>query len=362
MNLKQLAQQLGLSQTTVSRALNGYPEVSDATRQRVQDAARQFNYRPNARARSLATGSAMVVGHVIPVSNRHEMVNPVFMDFVAGAGESYTRAGYDILLSVVTDDDEAATYRRLAEGGIVDGVIVHGPRHEDRRIPLLQSLGLPFVVHGRSQAADPAFSWLDIDNTRSFRRATGLLTDLGHRRIALMNGLETMDFAQRRREGYLQGLEDAGIKPDSSLMHSDEMTEDFGHDIARLLLDRPPETRPTAFLVSSCITALGVRRAVEARGLRVGRDVSILTHDDDLSYLGNRGDVPAFTATRSSVRQAGRRCAEILLDLIASRDRPVPSPPVQELWESQLLIGKSTGPARAPGPRQPPDTGSEDDA
>ncbi|APX88408.1 LacI family transcriptional regulator [Brevirhabdus pacifica] len=344
MNLKQLAEQLGLSQTTVSRALNGYPEVSDATRRRVQEAAQRFNYRPNARARSLATGNSMIVGHVIPVSDRHEMVNPVFMDFIAGAGECYTRAGYDILLSVVTDDDEARTYRRLAKDGIVDGVIVHGPRHEDPRVPLLQSLGLPFVVHGRTLATDPAFSWLDIDNTRSFRRATGLLTDLGHRRIALLNGLEWMDFAQRRREGYLQGLADAGLTMRPELMHSDEMTEDFGHDVAARLLDGSEP--PTAFLVSSCITALGVRRAVETRGMSVGRDVSIVTHDDDLSYLGNRGDVPSFTATRSSVRQAGRRCAEILLGLIASRQEDQPTPPVQELWESQLLVGRSTGPAR----------------
>ena len=93
MRLRELAQTLGLSPTTVSRALNGYPEVSEATRRRVEDAARRHNYRPSDRARSLATGRAMAIGHVISSHSRHEIINPVFAEFVAGAAEGYTREG-----------------------------------------------------------------------------------------------------------------------------------------------------------------------------------------------------------------------------------------------------------------------------
>ena len=107
MNLKQLSEHLNLSQTTVSRALNGYPEVNEDTRNRVLRAAQELNYRPNTRAKGLATGRALAIGHVIPVSNQHEMVNPVFGDFIAGAGESYAKAGYDMVLSLVADQDEA---------------------------------------------------------------------------------------------------------------------------------------------------------------------------------------------------------------------------------------------------------------
>ena len=101
MNLKQFSKVLGLSPTTVSRALGGYPEVKEETRRRVRDAAAQYGYRPNRRAASLATGRAMAIGHVIPTALNHEMVNPIFADFIAGAGEIYARAGYDMLLSVV---------------------------------------------------------------------------------------------------------------------------------------------------------------------------------------------------------------------------------------------------------------------
>ena len=86
MNLKELATNLGLSPTTVSRALNGYPEVNEATRERVVAAAKRHNYLPNTRAIRLATGRAMAVGHVIPISTKHEIVNPVFADFIAQIG------------------------------------------------------------------------------------------------------------------------------------------------------------------------------------------------------------------------------------------------------------------------------------
>jgi LacI family transcriptional regulator len=88
MNLRELAESLGLSQTTVSRALNGYPEVREETRARVLAAARAANYTPNSRARRLATGRAMTIGHVIPLAGKTEMVNPIFADFLAGAGRS----------------------------------------------------------------------------------------------------------------------------------------------------------------------------------------------------------------------------------------------------------------------------------
>ncbi len=210
MNLKDLASQLGLSPTTVSRALNGFPEVNEDTRRRVAEAARNANYRPNARAKGLATGRANAIGHVIPISSRHEIVNPIFGDFIAGAGEVYSRLGYDMILSIVDDEDQDRAYREIRSKGNVDGVIVHGPAENDPRIPLLAELGLPFVVHGRATGTTLPYSWVDVNSARAFRRATDFLMDLGHRRIALVNGLEFMDFAIRRRRGYVEAWPNAG--------------------------------------------------------------------------------------------------------------------------------------------------------
>jgi LacI family transcriptional regulator len=339
MNLKDLAQRLGLSPTTVSRALNGYPEVNEATRERVMAAAKEHNYHPNARAIRLATGRAMAVGHVIAIANRHEIVNPVFADFIAGAGETYSRNDYDMLLSVVPDEEEEQTYRAMKVKGNVDGVIVHGPRENDRRIALLREIGLPFVVHGRATGADGGYSWLDVNNRRAIQQATERLLDLGHRRIALVNGLEFMDFAIRRRRGYLDALAARQIDADSALMASGEMTEAAGYRAARAMLAlRDP---PTAFVAASMLSGMGVRRAIEEAGLKLGHDVSVIIFDDDLSYMKNGEDRPIFTAMRSSVREAGRQVAEMLLTRIAN---PAAGE-VQQLLEAELVEGQSTGPA-----------------
>lgn len=337
MNLKQLSDKLGLSPTTVSRALNGYPEVSARTRKRVVEAANSYGYVPNSMAKRLATGRAMAIGHVVPLSE-HDMINPIFADFIAGAGEGYSEAGYNMLLSVVPADGQDAAYRAMAAAQSVDGVMVHAPVERDPRIALLDSLGLKFMVHGRSDSPIP-HSWLDINNRGAFERATRYLVELGHRRIALLNGLETMYFARRRRLGYESALRAAGIAPDPRLAFAADMTEPYGYHTALGLLQG--EDPPTAFLSSSLITALGISRAISHRGLEMGRDVSVITHDDALWFLPNQGKVPMFTSTKSSIRAAGKRMAEMLIDQIEGR-----APPDQtELWEAEMILGTSTGPA-----------------
>jgi len=338
MNLKQLSENLGLSQTTVSRALNGYPEVSESTRRRVELAAAEGNYRPNMRAMSLATGRSMTIAHVIPVANKNDVVNPVFAEFVAGASQTYNLYGYELMLTIAKSKEIESVYRSLAAKRAVDGAIVHSPRRQDSRLELLQEIGLPFVVHGRVCDSDKEYNWIDMNNRRGFKQATQLLIDLNHRRIALINGQEELSFAWLRRQGYLEALADSGINLDPDIMSSAELTEPYGHETAMRLLssDHPP----SAFLVSSYVVALGVRRAISQAGLTVGKDVSVIIHDDELSYFDNGGAVPQFTSTRSSVREAGVLAAEMLLKQI---DDPSLYPQNQ-LLESHLTIGLSTGP------------------
>ncbi|MGR3435552.1 MAG: LacI family DNA-binding transcriptional regulator [Shimia sp.] len=341
MNLKQLAASLGLSQTTVSRALNGYPEVSEDTRRRIVAAADRHGYRPNARAKGLATGRAFAIGHVLPTSDQREMVNPVFGDFIAGAGETYAAHGFDMVLSVVADADQDRAYREMRAKGTVDGVILHAPGSHEPRIALMHELGLPFVVHGRASSEASGYSWIDVDNRRAVARATDLLLDLGHRRIALVNGREDRDFAARRRAGYVQALSARGLAPDPVLMETGEMTEMQGHAAARRMLALADA--PSAFVTASMVSAIGVRRAIAEAGLTMGREVSVVTFDDVLSYMRNDAEVPLFTAVRSSVSEAGRLAAQMVLDRVAAPRRP----PATRLLEAELILGASTGPAPA---------------
>lgn len=340
MSLRSLAQSLGLSPTTVSRALNGYTDVAQRTRTRVIEAARENGYAPDPRARSLATGRAMAIGHVIPSDSQHEIVNPVFADFVAGAGEAYAVAGYEMVLSVMPDGEEEDGYRRLAQSGRVDGLILQAPRPADPRITLLSELGVPFVVHGRASHAPVDYNWIDMDNRRAFAHATRHLLGLGHRRIALLNGPEGMDFASRRAAGYGDALWEADIPADPGLIRHELMTESYGHAATLSLLAQPDA--PTALLTSSLLVAMGARRAAEEAGLRIGKDLSIVTHDDALSYLSNgTDDAPLFTATRAPVREMGREAANMLLSAIADPGRPAE----HRLLQTEFTVGPSTCPA-----------------
>jgi len=338
MNLKELSEKLGLSQTTVSRALNGYPEVSESTRQRVQQAAIQGNYRPNQRATSLATGRSMTIGHIIPVVNQGDIVNPIFAEFVAGASQIYTQYGYELLLTFAISKEEETIYRTMAAKGAVDGYIVHSPKRQDPRLKILKEVGIPFVVHGRVDDTNEQYNWIDMNNRSAFKQATRLLIDLGHRDIALINGEELLNFAWLRRCGFEDAFAEQNLKPNPAFMKSAELTEPYGYQTATELLtsDKPP----TAFLVSSYVVALGVRRAISRAGLTIGKDVSVIIHDDELSYFDNGGAVPQFTSTRSSVRQAGMLAAEMLLNQI---DDPGLYPQTR-LLESTLTMGSSTGP------------------
>ena len=162
MNLKDLAASLGLSQTTVSRALNGYPEVSEATRKRVAEAARRHGYRPDSRARSLATGKAMAVGLVLPMTAKQEIVNPVFADFVAGACETLASRGYDIVMSLANDEEQTTVYRSMLAKGRVDGMIMQAPLTGDKRIALLKELGAIWKsLHSRFEPMIDTFLHID---------------------------------------------------------------------------------------------------------------------------------------------------------------------------------------------------------
>ncbi|UWR23921.1 substrate-binding domain-containing protein [Sulfitobacter sp. S190] len=341
MNLKDLASHLGLSPTTVSRALNGYPEVSEATRKRVSEAASAFNYAPSHTARGLATGKAGAIGHIIPLGH-HRMINPHFSDFIAGAGQGYARRGLDIVMTIADKDDELAAFSRLATARRVDGFVLQGPLVEDPRIALLNDMGMPFVVHGRTggdAVQDKSYSWVDVDNEDAFQRATQHLIDLGHRRIALVNGLEFMNFAMLRRKGFETAMARAGLEVDDDLCFADDMSEAYGYDAAQKLLAM--NAPPTAILTSSKLIASGVQRACFEADKVLGQDISLLTFDDAFGFFGTGAAIPTVTCVRSSLFEAGVAVAEMIADQI---DAPNSSPR-QVLWQAEMIIGRSTGAA-----------------
>lgn len=338
MNLKEFAARIGLSQTTVSRAMSGYPEVKPETRTRVLEAAERLGYRPNISAQRLATGRAGAIGIVFQGGGRF---GPHSSEFMGGLSTRLQKDGIDILVSTVeTEEDEAAAYRRLAASKRVDAVIVHMPACTDARIALLQTLGLPFVVHGRSEARKP-FAFLDIDNFGAIETATRHLADLGHRRIALINGDTVSTYARDRNDGFRAALAACGLPFDPDLTGHGEFTDETGFRLMQVFLSLP--VPPTAVIAGSMMSALGAMRAIRIAGLTVGQDVSLIAHDDVFPYLSPDNLVPGVTTTQSPIRAAGERIGDMVLRLLQGEAIET----VQDVWPVDFIIRGSTGPAPA---------------
>jgi len=338
MNLKEFAARIGLSQTTVSRAMSGYPEVKAETRARVLEAAERLGYRPNISAQRLATGRAGAIGIVFQGGGRF---GPHSSEFMGGLSTRLQKDGIDILVSTVeTEDEEEAAYRRLAASKRVDAVIVHTPACIDARIALLRTLDLPFIVHGRSEAQEP-FAFLDIDNFGAIEAATTHLAGLGHRRIALINGDTASTYARDRDVAYRKTLAAHGLAVEQSLIGHGEFTDETGFRLMQAFLALP--SSPTAVIAGSMMSALGAMRAIRIAGLAVGADVSLIAHDDVFPYLSPDNLVPALTTTQSPIRAAGERIGDMVLRLLQGEEPEA----LQEVWPVDFIIRGSTGPAPA---------------
>ncbi|MDF3855828.1 substrate-binding domain-containing protein [Paracoccus pantotrophus] len=332
--LKAVADELGLSQSTVSRALRNHPSIPAATRERVAQAAKRMGYAPNARARGLAIGRTEAIGLVFPLE-RLRLVQTNFVDVLSGISDVVTERGYNLLLSPFRDD-ESSVLRRLATSRMVDGLIITRPLVHDPRIALLAGTGIPFVVHGRSDVDIP-YSYVDVDNFEIFRRLAEVLLDYGHRRIAALNSYRRFRYAAARDAGYRAAMEGRHVPVDPDLVLETAMTEEDGLKFGARLLSLPEP--PTAIICGSIFLAKGVYRAAAEAGLTIGKDLSVVAHDDQLRGISAADFTPALTATQKSVEMAGRRLAEILIDRIEGRN----DTPIGEVGQADLILRGSVG-------------------
>ncbi|KTR07829.1 hypothetical protein NS365_02530 [Aureimonas ureilytica] len=336
-NLKDLADYLGLSPATVSRALNGYPEVNAKTRHRVLDAAKRLNYRPNLSAQRLATGRADAIGLLFGIAD-NMLDNPIVTDLLTGIAETAAERGMAIHLFPTKRGEERAACERIVSSGAVDALVLLSPILDRPDTADLAEIDFPVVCHGRPLLGQAVAS-MSVDNLGAFFKGTAHLTALGHRRIALLNGEEIYSYAVDRREGYVRALAEAGLAPGPDLMAQGPQTFAQGFAAARAML--ASGARPTAFLCSSVLMATGAARAIAAAGLRVPGDISLMAHDDVIDALPSEIAAPGLTVLRSSVRLAGRRLADMAIE----RRQGTPAADLVEVWDVPLIEGRSTGPA-----------------
>lgn len=334
--LRDIGRELGLSPATISRALNGFPEVGQSTRLRVLEAATRLNYKPDPVARKLVTGRSGLIGFIVHRSAQLE-TDTTFFNVIGGISAALAARQKDLLLHVATDEDIVAPYRRLVALRTMDGFIVNAPRPNDPRIAFLLSEGVPFVVHGRSDE-DAAYPYFDIDNRQVSRLAVELLSDLGHQGIGLLNGPAELAYTADRRRGFEEAARERSVR---GVSLSGPMSEDFGYISTLRLTSMSNDAPPTALICSSTLVARGVYRAIRDRGLRVPDAVSVVAHDDGVPGAGPDSFDPPLTVTQSPFTAACTPLAEIM---IAALNADTSRDALQRVETPQVILGRSVGP------------------
>lgn len=333
MSLKAIAKQLGLSVTTVSRALNGYDDVSQETKARVEAEAQRRGYRPNTFARRLKMGKIDAVGLVFPV-HPVPLNNSVFMDMVGEISRELAQHEVDLLL--IADDDAADQhgYMRMVQGRRVDALIVAHTLDNDPRLQQLQSAGFPFLALGRSQLAKP-YAWFDFDNYAGTFNATNYLISLGHERIALLSENNSQAFITQRRNGFLDAIASSQLTTD--YLRPLSPNRRAGYRTVQELMALP--TPPTAIITDCNSHGDGAAMALQHMGLLEGdKRVSLVVYDGlPLDSIVETEVAAVIQSTRSGV---GKQIASMVLSLISGE----PVEALQVLWQPEFTPGVTTNP------------------
>jgi LacI family transcriptional regulator len=335
-NIKQLAQALGLSTSTVSRALNGYTDVNPQTRLRVQEMAQAQGYRPDAGARRLVRGKADAVGIVYPAATE-SLGNPQFLEMAGGLAERLEQDQLDLLLAVAVDQHETRIYERLFRGGRVDAVIVPNTRVHDNRIEFLLDKAYPFVAYGRTADCD-RYSWFDFDNDLGSRLAVQHLLALGHTRFAYVHAPLELNFAFQRQAGFMAALQEAGLGCPDAYQVGGVLDRRSGLEAVSRLLNLPE--RPSAIVVDNNFGGIGVIRGLLNAGVAVGKDISVVVHGDipgDSLLPG----MQVTTVSQPTAHASGVAMADMVLRVLHEAD----AAPIQVLMPPQLIVGSTAGPA-----------------
>lgn len=332
--IRDVARRLNLSITTVSRALDGYDDVSAETRQRVIAVAHEMGYVPSHAARQMRRQRTETIGYILP-TDLPRFADPFFSEFVAGLGDEATSHNFDLLVSTAPPGDaiEQALYRRWVQGRRVDGMVLSRMRLDDWRAAYLHDAGLPFVASGRSRTSLD-FPYVEVDSRAGFAALVAHLVARGYRRIAYIGASSTLTLQADRFAGYREGLAAAGIAFDPALVVEGNLTRMGGYRAAQQLLALPQP--PTAIIGVNDLTAIGAMRAARERGLVIGRDLAVAGFDgtEDAEHAD-----PPLTTLNQPVYDIARQLVKMLLALITGE----PLAERKVVLRPQLIIRASTG-------------------
>jgi LacI family transcriptional regulator len=326
--LDDVARVAGVHLSTVSRVINGSGDVAvrPETRQRILDAARELQYRPNAMARGLKLATTGTLGLLVP-----SLRNPVNSPIVRGAFDRAWARDFVLVLAEDTGEGAADAYARLVEERRIDGVLIQSARLGSAHLEAFASGPVPCVFMDRRDPESGRNVFMRDDEAG--RMVAAHFLELGHRSLAHLGGPVDLDTVLRRCDGFVERAREAGVDP---LVLPAGLSEEDGHRAMLALLAHEPA--PTAVYIANINQALGAVAAVRTSGLGVPAQLSLVCHDDDpvCDFL----DAP-LSAVRMPLQELGASAVDALIDQIGGapgRDIVVETPP-------ELVLRLSTGSA-----------------
>ena len=333
LTMAEVASLAGVSVPTVSKVMNGRPDVAPRTRLRVERVISDHGFVRNRAARALRAARSGLVDLVV-----HDLESPYHLEIIRGVEEALEDEGIGVVLSAV--HGERKRMRRWLEGvrsRSSDGAVLVLSGAQPEQMRQLGQMGIPFVLLDHWGQPDPPVPSVGATNWSGGRAATEHLIGLGHERIAIIGGDLHAPSAHARLAGYRHALEIAGIAADPELIREGAYQPHTGYEQTLALLDLPHP--PTAIFAGSDMQALGALQALRSRGLSVPGDVSVVGFDDiPLAAL----TAPPLTTVRQPLAEMGRVAAHMLVQLIAG-ERP---DTLQVELVTTLVLRESTAPPR----------------
>jgi DNA-binding LacI/PurR family transcriptional regulator len=329
----EVARAAGVSQSTVSRVVNGNPRVDADVRRKVEREIRRLGYVPNMAARTLVTRRSDSVGVVIPEPASRIFGDPFFAQVLRGISLALNARRQRLVLLIAEDQEQERWLAPYLMAGHVDGIIMYSLHGDDPLPEELRQRGIQVVVGGLPPR-DTRVSYVDTDNVGGASAAATHLIRLGRRVVATVAGPQDMVAGVDRLTGYRDAVQLAGLAVDDDLIAFGDFTRESGLRAMRQLLERRPDV--DAVFVASDLMASGALEALRATGRRVPRDVAVVGFDD--SPIALMTD-PQLTSVRQSPEVLGRELVELLNGHIEARDQVIR----KVVLDTQLIVRGSCG-------------------
>ncbi|MBX3050407.1 MAG: LacI family DNA-binding transcriptional regulator [Caldilineaceae bacterium] len=317
--IRDVAAQAGVHPSTVSRVFSGNAQISEATRQRVMEAARQLNFQPNAIARSLSVRRTKTIGVVVPHVFDGYFVDSFFPQLMAGLLDVTYARGYRLLVGGCNGyADEHVQALDILATHQADGILVTSSRLDVDTVGNLQCHNTPLVLIGHPPAQHANVAWVDADNRSATQEVIAYLARRGHRRIAYVGGDPDSSVVKERLEGYYAGMAQAGLPVSEAWIDYGYFAEDGGYQAVERTR-RDASNAPTAYYAANDLMAIGLLRGLRERGIDVPGEVALVGTNDspEAAHL-----TPALTSLQVPYRAIAAAAANLLIDAIEDEEQP----------------------------------------